>query len=71
VTDARTRVRSAVLVAVERALPLTFPAYNLGLTEDTIRVAWWCHHAALQQRPPGERAAPAATGRSDDTCPPS
>jgi predicted pyridoxine 5'-phosphate oxidase superfamily flavin-nucleotide-binding protein len=71
VTDAPTRIRSAVLVAMERALPLTSPAYDLGLTEDAIRAAWWSHLAALQERPPGERAAPAATGRSGDTCPPS
>ncbi len=64
VTDAGTRVRAAVLVSVERALPLVSPAYDLGLTEDAIRAAWWSHHAALQNRPPGEQAAPTAAGRS-------
>jgi uncharacterized protein len=56
VTDAGTRVRRAILVRVERALPLTSPAYDLGLTEDVIRAAWWAHHAALQNRSPAERA---------------
>ncbi len=64
VTDAGTRIRSAVLVRVERALPLVSPAYDLGRTEDAIRTAWWSHHAALQNQPPAERTAPAATGRS-------
>jgi uncharacterized protein len=64
VTDAGTRVRSAVLLKVERALPLVSPAYDLGLTEDAIRTAWCSHHAALQNRPPAEQASPAAPGRS-------
>ncbi len=59
VTDAGTRIGNAVLISVERALPLVSPAYDLGLTEDAIRAAWWSHHAALQNRPPAERAAPA------------
>lgn len=61
VTDASVRVRAAVLVTVERALPLTSPAYDLGLTEDAIRALWWSHHEALH-RPPGERAVPATVG---------
>jgi len=37
VTDARSRVRSAVLVTVESALPLVPPAYDLGRSEEAIR----------------------------------
>jgi uncharacterized protein len=44
---ARQRVRAAVLVTVERALPLTSPAYDLGLSEDEIRATWERHHLAL------------------------
>jgi predicted pyridoxine 5'-phosphate oxidase superfamily flavin-nucleotide-binding protein len=34
---ARERIRGIVIVAVERALPITSPAYDLGLTEDELR----------------------------------
>ena len=34
---ARERIRGIVIVAVERALPVTSPAYNLGVTEDELR----------------------------------
>jgi len=37
VTDASTRIRSAILATVERALPLTRPAYDPGLTQDAAR----------------------------------
>ena len=50
VTDARSRIRAAVLVMVERALPLVSPAYDLGLAEDAISAAWWNHQAALRGR---------------------
>ena len=36
-TDASTRIRSAILATVERALPLTRPAYDPGLTQDAAR----------------------------------
>jgi predicted pyridoxine 5'-phosphate oxidase superfamily flavin-nucleotide-binding protein len=36
-SDYRDRIRSVVLVKVERALPLTSPVYDLGLTEDEVR----------------------------------
>jgi predicted pyridoxine 5'-phosphate oxidase superfamily flavin-nucleotide-binding protein len=44
---ARQRVRTVVLVAVERALPLTSPAYDLGLSEEEVRATWERHHLAL------------------------
>src|SRR5690349_6064695 len=34
---ARERIRSIVLVEVERALPVISPAYDLGMTEDELR----------------------------------
>jgi predicted pyridoxine 5'-phosphate oxidase superfamily flavin-nucleotide-binding protein len=34
---ARERIRSIVIVSVERALPVTSPAYDIGLTEDELR----------------------------------
>src|SRR5712691_6038305 len=34
---ARERIRGIVIVAVERALPVTSPAYDIGLTEDELR----------------------------------
>jgi uncharacterized protein len=53
VTDARSRIRSVVLVEVERALPLDSPAYDLGLSEDTIRSRWWDHFDSLRGRGAG------------------
>jgi predicted pyridoxine 5'-phosphate oxidase superfamily flavin-nucleotide-binding protein len=35
--NARERVHGIVIVAVERALPVTSPAYDLGATEDELR----------------------------------
>ncbi len=40
-------VRTVVLVEVERALPLTSPAYDLGLTELEVRERWERHHEAV------------------------
>jgi predicted pyridoxine 5'-phosphate oxidase superfamily flavin-nucleotide-binding protein len=34
---ARERIRGIVIVSVQRALPVTSPAYDLGLTEDELR----------------------------------
>lgn len=36
-TRARERIHSIVIVAVERAVPVTSPAYDLGMTEDQLR----------------------------------
>jgi predicted pyridoxine 5'-phosphate oxidase superfamily flavin-nucleotide-binding protein len=35
--QARERIRSIVLIAVERVLPVTSPAYDMGATEDELR----------------------------------
>lgn len=48
VRDARSRIHSAVLVKVERALPLVSPAYDLGLSEDAVRAGWWKHFESLR-----------------------
>jgi predicted pyridoxine 5'-phosphate oxidase superfamily flavin-nucleotide-binding protein len=40
-------IRAVVLVEVERALPLTSPAYDLGLTEEEVRERWRRHHGSI------------------------
>jgi predicted pyridoxine 5'-phosphate oxidase superfamily flavin-nucleotide-binding protein len=35
--QARERIRGIVIVAVERALPVTSPSYDIGITEDELR----------------------------------
>jgi uncharacterized protein len=42
--DPRGRVRAAVLVRVARALPITSPAYDLGLSEEEVRERWRRHY---------------------------
>jgi hypothetical protein len=37
---ARERIRAIVIVTVERVLPVTSPAYDLGATEDELRQLW-------------------------------
>jgi uncharacterized protein len=65
VRNARSRIRSVVLVKVERALPLDSPAYDLGTTEETVRAQWWSHYARLAHRSPAAAAisAHASAGR--------
>ena len=48
-------IRAVVLVEVERALPLTSPAYDLGATEEEVRERWERHHEALRK---DEQGAP-------------
>jgi predicted pyridoxine 5'-phosphate oxidase superfamily flavin-nucleotide-binding protein len=36
---ARERIRGIVIVSVKRALPVTSPAYDIGLTEDELRAS--------------------------------
>jgi predicted pyridoxine 5'-phosphate oxidase superfamily flavin-nucleotide-binding protein len=47
-------IRSAVLVNVERAEPLTSPAYDLGASEEEVRERWERHHLALGQGSSGD-----------------
>lgn len=41
------RVRHVVLIAVERALRLVSPAYQLGLSEEEVAAQWRAHWQAL------------------------
>jgi hypothetical protein len=52
-------VRSAVLVKVERALPLTSPSYDHGASEEEVRGRWGRHYQALGR---GEGKAPKREG---------
>jgi predicted pyridoxine 5'-phosphate oxidase superfamily flavin-nucleotide-binding protein len=38
--QARERIHSIVVIAVERALPVTSPAYDMGATEDELRAIY-------------------------------
>jgi len=48
-------IRAVVVVEVERALPLTSPAYDLGATEEEVRERWGRHHEAIRR---GKSGAP-------------
>jgi predicted pyridoxine 5'-phosphate oxidase superfamily flavin-nucleotide-binding protein len=43
------RIREVVVIAVEQALPVTSPAYDLGLSEAEIRARWERHHEAVKR----------------------
>ena len=50
-------IREVVVIKVEQALPVTSPAYDLGLSEAEIRARWERHHEALKrgsEAPTGE-----------------
>lgn len=49
-------IEHVVLVKIERALPLTSPAYDLGATEDEVRDRWERYRETLRQRVPVETA---------------
>ena len=42
------RVGAVVVIAVTRALPLSSPAYDDGISEDELRRAWTNHFRAIQ-----------------------
>lgn len=44
------RVRTIVLVKVERALPLVSPAYDSGVTEEEMRARWEAYWEGLKRR---------------------
>jgi hypothetical protein len=46
----RAMIRRLVLVKVERALPLTSPAYDLGLTEEEVTAQWEAYWRDLHAR---------------------
>jgi predicted pyridoxine 5'-phosphate oxidase superfamily flavin-nucleotide-binding protein len=41
--------REVVVIKVEQALPVTSPAYDLGLSEGEIRARWERHHEAVKR----------------------
>jgi predicted pyridoxine 5'-phosphate oxidase superfamily flavin-nucleotide-binding protein len=43
------RVLEVVIIKVEQALPLTSPAYDLGLSEAEVRARWERHHEAVKR----------------------
>jgi predicted pyridoxine 5'-phosphate oxidase superfamily flavin-nucleotide-binding protein len=43
-------IRAVVLVRVERALPLTSPAYDAGATEDSVRARWESYYGEVRTR---------------------
>ncbi len=45
--DAVGRIRSIVLIKVERASPLLSPAYDLGQSEQEVRARWMSHFQQL------------------------
>lgn len=56
VVEPRRRIRSVVLVKVERALPMVSPAYDGGATEDEIRARWTAYWEAVERNRQRERA---------------
>jgi predicted pyridoxine 5'-phosphate oxidase superfamily flavin-nucleotide-binding protein len=49
VADVGRRIRSIVLVKVERALPLVSPAYDCGATEEEIRARWKAYWETVER----------------------
>ena len=43
------RIREMIVIKVEHALPVTSPAYDLGLSEAEIRARWEHHHEAVKR----------------------
>ena len=59
-------IRAVVRIKVERALPITSPAYDLGLTEEEVRHRWQRYWAALG----GQDAAQTGEVAVDEAVPP-
>jgi predicted pyridoxine 5'-phosphate oxidase superfamily flavin-nucleotide-binding protein len=52
---ARDRIRGIVIVSIDRAVPVTSPAYDLGLTEDELRAVFLQRlTGAGEARPPDQ-----------------
>ncbi len=49
--DVQSSFRGLVKVTVERALPLTSPAYDRGATEDALRAEWQAYYLGLAETP--------------------
>jgi uncharacterized protein len=52
-------IREIVMIAVQTALPIDSPAYDLGFTEDEVRDRWEHHFQSLRS---GKTAAPSGAG---------
>ncbi len=50
-------IRSVVLVAIERALPVRSPAYALGATEGELQARWEAHYRSLMRSDGSEGCA--------------
>jgi predicted pyridoxine 5'-phosphate oxidase superfamily flavin-nucleotide-binding protein len=48
--EAGRRIRSIVVVRVERALPLISPAYDLGLTEEQVVAQWEAYWSSIRPK---------------------
>jgi len=48
----RSPIRAVVLVRVDRALPLTSPAYDAGATEELVRERWERYYREVGNRTP-------------------
>ena len=51
-------IRTVVLVAVQRALPVISPAYDTGATEDEIRARWQRYWSSLEHERDDEHGTP-------------
>lgn len=49
VIDPERRIRSVVLVRIERAEPVTSPVYDLGVSEKEVRASWKRYWQALDE----------------------
>ena len=43
------RIRELVVIKIDQALPVTSPAYDLGLSEAEVRSRWERHHEAVKR----------------------
>ena len=51
-------IRAVVLVRVDRALPLTSPAYDAGATEESVRERWERYYREVGNRTPSASGLP-------------
>ena len=49
-TDAPRRIKTIVIVKVERAMQVVSPAYDGDATEDQIRARWEDHYAQIRPK---------------------
>ena len=49
-SDAPRRIKTIVIVKVERALQVVSPAYDADVTEDQVRARWEAHYAQIRPK---------------------